>query len=170
MSDHKLDLLTATPQSLKPDMVVAQDGTGKYKTINEALKEVPPTSKKTFVIHIKGGVYKEIVVVNKQMTNVVMISDGPTKTRITGGLNTMKSLIHLWKVTEEVMDEFLIGGFEVETTRHKKKENLWVLILQILQIHGGGEKMKENRHSFLCRFPQTVPNVDAQNRMGLGTT
>ncbi|RXH95526.1 hypothetical protein DVH24_008026 [Malus domestica] len=96
MSDRKLDLLTATPQSLKPDMVVAQDGTGKYKTINEALKEVPPTSKKTFVIHIKGGVYKEIVVVNKQMTNVVMISDGPTKTRITGGLNTMKSLIHLW--------------------------------------------------------------------------
>ncbi|KAM0962676.1 hypothetical protein ACFX2I_021783 [Malus domestica] len=87
MSDRKLDLLTATPQSLKPDVVVAQDGTGKYKTINEALKEVPPNSKKTFVIYIKGGVYKEIVVVNKQMTNVVMIGDGPTKTRISGGLN-----------------------------------------------------------------------------------
>ncbi|KAM1603460.1 hypothetical protein ACFX1Z_030055 [Malus domestica] len=27
--------------------------------------------------------------------------------------------------------------------------------------------MKENRHSFLYRFPQTAPNVDAQNRMVL---
>ncbi|KAM1800892.1 hypothetical protein ACFX11_032567 [Malus domestica] len=32
------------------------------------------------------------------------------------------------------------------------------------QIHDGGEKLKENRHSFLYRFPQTAPNVDAQNR------
>ncbi|KAM1688569.1 hypothetical protein ACFX2K_036424 [Malus domestica] len=30
-----------------------------------------------------------------------------------------------------------------------------------VEIHGGGEKMKENRHSFLCRFPQTASNVDA---------
>ncbi|KAM1054230.1 hypothetical protein PS2_001591 [Malus domestica] len=27
--------------------------------------------------------------------------------------------------------------------------------------------MKENRHSFSCRFPQTAPNVDAENRRGL---
>ncbi|TQD74838.1 hypothetical protein C1H46_039626 [Malus baccata] len=26
------------------------------------------------------------------------------------------------------------------------------------------KKMEENRHSFSCRFPQTVPNVDAQNQ------
>ncbi|CAN6541731.1 unnamed protein product [Malus baccata var. baccata] len=42
-----------------------------------------------------------------------------------------------------------------------RKGKLGVLVG--MGIHGGGEEMKENRHSFLCRFPQTTPNVDAQN-------
>ncbi|TQE10018.1 hypothetical protein C1H46_004308 [Malus baccata] len=46
-----------------------------------------------------------------------------------------------------------------------------VLRSWVVQIHGGEmKKMKENQHSFSCRFPQTAPNVDAQNRRGLGTT
>ncbi|RXH68064.1 hypothetical protein DVH24_028211 [Malus domestica] len=31
-------------------------------------------------------------------------------------------------------------------------------------IHNGGVKLRDNRHNFSCRFPQTAPNVDAQNR------
>ncbi|KAM1419580.1 hypothetical protein ACFXTO_023107 [Malus domestica] len=31
-------------------------------------------------------------------------------------------------------------------------------------IHGGDENLRENQHSFSCRFPQTAPNVNAQNR------
>lgn len=38
---------------------------------------------------------------------------------------------------------------------------LVVGFLQILQISGGGEKMKENQHSFFYRFPHTTSNVDA---------
>ncbi|TQD96946.1 hypothetical protein C1H46_017426 [Malus baccata] len=59
--------------------------------------------------------------------------------------------------------------------RHMKMENrgvflgkLWVF--RFLQIHSGGEKLRENRHNFSCRFPKTAPNVDAQNHRGLGTT
>ncbi|KAM1203754.1 hypothetical protein ACFX2I_019673 [Malus domestica] len=28
-----------------------------------------------------------------------------------------------------------------------------LVVSWVLQIHGEGEKMKENQHSFLCRFP-----------------
>ncbi|XP_010546739.1 PREDICTED: probable pectinesterase/pectinesterase inhibitor 21 [Tarenaya hassleriana] len=75
-------LLAAT--EVKPDIVVAQDGSGQYKTINEALDNIPKKRNSTFVVHIKAGLYKEYIQVNRSMTNLVFIGDGPDKTIISG--------------------------------------------------------------------------------------
>ena len=80
-------LLNANPRKLKPHAVVAKDGSGKFKSIKEALKHVPKNNKKPFVICIKKGVYKEYVEVTKQMTHVVFVGEGGKKTRITGNKN-----------------------------------------------------------------------------------
>ncbi|KAL2491954.1 putative pectinesterase/pectinesterase inhibitor 28 [Abeliophyllum distichum] len=80
-------LLQAQPQQIKPDLVVAKDGTGKYTTINEAMKDIPKNSGKVFVLYIKEGVYEEKVQFNSSLINLIVIGDGPTKTRITGKLN-----------------------------------------------------------------------------------
>lgn len=72
---------------IKPDMVVAKDGSGKYKFINDALKHIPQHRDDTFVLYIKEGVYNEKVEFTSTMTNLVVIGDGPTKTRITGNQN-----------------------------------------------------------------------------------
>lgn len=71
----------------KANVVVAQDGSGKFKTIEEAIKEIPRDGKETFIIYIKEGVYNEYLVLYKWMTNVVFVGDGPTKTRITNNKN-----------------------------------------------------------------------------------
>ena len=71
----------------KADIVVAQDGSGQYTTINDAMKYVPKKKNTTFVVHIKAGIYKEYVQVNKSMTHIVFIGDGPDKTIISGSKN-----------------------------------------------------------------------------------
>lgn len=77
-------LLTAPMSEVKPDIVVAQDGSGQYATISEAMNHVPKKKNTTFVVHIKAGIYKEFVQVNRSMTHLVFIGDGPDKTVISG--------------------------------------------------------------------------------------
>lgn len=71
------------------NVVVAKDGSGKYKTIKEALKRVPQKSKDRFVIYVKKGVYNENVRIEKTMWNVVMVGDGKDATVVSASLNVV---------------------------------------------------------------------------------
>nr|GMD09416.1 probable pectinesterase/pectinesterase inhibitor 58 [Ipomoea batatas] len=85
MGRHRL--LTAKRSEIKPNLVVAKDGSGKYMTINEALEDIPRNKNKTFVLYIKEGVYEEHVAFFRKMTHLMIMGDGPTKTKITGSKN-----------------------------------------------------------------------------------
>ncbi|KAF5188518.1 Pectinesterase/pectinesterase inhibitor [Thalictrum thalictroides] len=101
----KRNLLAATPANINPNVVVAQDGSGQYTTINDALKIVPKKNPQPFIIYIKEGVYKEIVVVKAH--NVTMIGDGPQKTKITGS----KSYVGGYKTIETATFAAVGSGF-----------------------------------------------------------
>lgn len=88
----KRSLIQTAPQKLKPNLTVAKDGSGDFKTIKEALDKVPQRSEQNFFIYIKGGLYKEYISVNRSTTNLVMYGDGPTKTIISGNKNFMMNL------------------------------------------------------------------------------
>ncbi|KFK38722.1 hypothetical protein AALP_AA3G151400 [Arabis alpina] len=69
------------------NVTVAQDGSGNYRTISDALNSVVDNSDFKFFIHVKAGVYTEHVVISEKKRNVVMFGDGSDKTVISGSLN-----------------------------------------------------------------------------------
>ncbi|XP_011046484.1 PREDICTED: putative pectinesterase/pectinesterase inhibitor 24 [Populus euphratica] len=82
-------LLQSSDLKKKADAVVAKDGSGKYKRISDALKNVPEKSKKRYVIYVKKGIYFENVRVEKKQWNVMMIGDGMKATIVSASLNVV---------------------------------------------------------------------------------
>ncbi|XP_071685766.1 pectinesterase 2-like [Rutidosis leptorrhynchoides] len=92
--DRKL-LQSSSPT---PNVVVAQDGSGNFKTIGEAITAAGKRSGSSrYVIHVKAGTYKENVEIGTKLTNIMLTGDGIGKTIITGsksvggGATTFKS-------------------------------------------------------------------------------
>jgi len=54
-------LLTTESLAVKPDITVAADGSGDYRTIQQALDSIPPDNRQRMIIFIKDGVYHEKV-------------------------------------------------------------------------------------------------------------
>ncbi|WP_207429142.1 pectinesterase family protein [Pedobacter sp. SYSU D00535] len=67
----------------KYDFVVAQDGSGNFKTVQEAINAVPDFRKKTTTIFIKNSVYKEKLVLAGSKQNVRFIGEDVGKTILT---------------------------------------------------------------------------------------
>ncbi|XP_061363292.1 putative pectinesterase/pectinesterase inhibitor 28 [Gastrolobium bilobum] len=115
-------LLHTSPRKLKAHVVVAKDGSGKFKTINKALKLVPKKNKKPFVIYIKEGVYHEYVEVTREMTHVVFVGDGRRKTRITGKKNFIDGFNTYRTPTVAIQGDYFVAinmGFENSAGPHK---------------------------------------------------
>lgn len=90
--------LLASGGEPEPNAVVAQDGSGQYKTIQEALNAYPKDLKGgRYVIYVKAGVYDEYITITQDQINIYMYGDGPRKTIVTGkkcftdGVSTFKT-------------------------------------------------------------------------------
>ena len=66
------------------DVVMAQGGSGRYRTVSEAVARAPSHSKRKYVIYVKRGVYHENVEVRKKKTNIVLVGEGMGETVISG--------------------------------------------------------------------------------------
>lgn len=65
------------------DFVVAQDGSGNFKTVQEAINAVPDFRKRITTIYIKKGVYKEKLVLPGSKQLVKMIGEDVLQTILT---------------------------------------------------------------------------------------
>ncbi|XP_047320459.1 probable pectinesterase/pectinesterase inhibitor 58 [Impatiens glandulifera] len=107
---------------IKINLVVAKDGSGSYSNITKALSTIPRNSDKTFVLYIKEGVYEEQVQVDRNLTHLMMIGDGPNKTRITGSLNFIDGVSTFHTATVAILgDNFIASGMGFENSAGAEK-------------------------------------------------
>ncbi|KAI9101502.1 hypothetical protein K1719_023984 [Acacia pycnantha] len=84
-SRHDRRLLSSRRSSVKANLVVAQDGTGHFKTVQAAIDVASRRKVKTrFVIRVKKGIYEENIEVDKDNENLMIMGDGTSITIITG--------------------------------------------------------------------------------------
>jgi pectinesterase len=72
---------------------VALDGSGDFKTIQEAVNSVRDLSQVQVTIYIKKGVYKEKLVIPSWKTNISLIGEDKDSTIITGNDYSQKPLL-----------------------------------------------------------------------------
>ena len=70
-------------QQRKDTLVVARDGTGEYRNIQEAVEAVRAFMDYTVMIYIKNGIYKEKLVIPSWVKNVQLVGESAEKTIIT---------------------------------------------------------------------------------------
>ncbi|XP_068658368.1 pectinesterase-like [Aristolochia californica] len=75
--------------SVTPDVTVAADGSGNFRTVSAAVAAAPEKSTKRYVIRIKAGVYRENVEIPKKKTNLMFVGDDRKTTIITGSRNVV---------------------------------------------------------------------------------
>jgi pectinesterase len=76
----------AAPAPLRVDAVVAADGTGKFKTIREAIEATPQLvrdSSRRWTILVKAGIYHELVYVQREKRFVNLVGEDAAKTILT---------------------------------------------------------------------------------------
>lgn len=81
--------------SVSDIVVVSQDGTGNFTTINDAVAAAPNNTDGTrgyFLIYVTAGVYEEYVSIAKNKKYLMMIGDGINQTVITGN----RSVVDGW--------------------------------------------------------------------------
>lgn len=67
----------------QPHFIVAQDGSGNFKTVQQAINAVPDFRKAQTIIFIKAGVYKEKLVLAPSKRRVKLVGESVDRTIIT---------------------------------------------------------------------------------------
>jgi pectinesterase len=84
--------LVAQQQTWPSKLTVAQDGSGDYKTIQEAVNAMRDHSQVQVIIFIKKGIYREKLVIPSWKTKISLIGESRDSTIITNSDHTGKQI------------------------------------------------------------------------------
>jgi pectinesterase len=76
-------LLTSGFCFSQKQLVVAADGSGNFKTVQEAFNSIPANNKKPVVIFVRNGIYKEKLILDSTKSIVVLIGENKFNTILT---------------------------------------------------------------------------------------
>ncbi|KAJ0860474.1 putative pectinesterase [Helianthus annuus] len=103
-------LLQSTNPSSNANVVVAQDGSGNYKTVGEAVAAAGKRSGSgRYVIYVKAGTYRENIEIGTKLKNIMLVGDGIGKTIITGSKSVGGGATTFKSATVAVVGDGFIG-------------------------------------------------------------
>eukprot|EP00253_Pinus_taeda_P029583 PITA_29583 len=112
------------------NVVVAQDGSGNYRTIGQAVKAAPQQSSTRYVIYIKAGVYQETVSIPTSMPNLMFIGDGKDLSVVTGSKNVVDGSTTYSSATVAVFGNgFIARDMSFENTAGPQKQQAVALLV-----------------------------------------
>ncbi|KAK4432759.1 Pectinesterase 3 [Sesamum alatum] len=108
--------------TVTPDVTVAADGSGNFRTVAAAVAAAPEGSSRRYVIRIKAGVYRENVEIPRRKTNLMFVGDGRTTTIITANRNVVDGSTTFNSATVAVVgDGFLARDITFQNTAGPSK-------------------------------------------------
>ena len=143
----KLFLIPGAYSTEKYDFVVAQDGSGNFKTVQEAINAVPDMRKKTTTIFIKKGVYKEKLVLAGSKQMIRLIGEDVNKTILTYGDWAQKKNLFGEEIGTSGSSSFFIYG-DSFTAENVTFQNSAGPVGQAVAVWVGADKVAFKN----CRF------------------
>lgn len=152
----------ANAADVKPDFIVAADGSGNFKTIQEAIHAVPDFRNKITVIFIKKGIYKEKLVLPGSKRNVKFIGESLNETILTyDDYARKKNIFGEEKGTSGSSSFYIYGeGFSAENITFQNSSGP---VGQAVAVWAGGDKLIFTNCRFLG-FQDTLYTYGGNNR------
>nr|Q96575.1 RecName: Full=Pectinesterase 2.2; Short=PE 2.2; AltName: Full=Pectin methylesterase 2.2; Flags: Precursor [Solanum lycopersicum]AAB38792.1 pectin methylesterase [Solanum lycopersicum] len=142
VSSRDRKLMESSGKDIGANAVVAKDGTGKYRTLAEAVAAAPDKSKTRYVIYVKRGIYKENVEVSSRKMKLMIVGDGMHATIITGNLNVVDGSTTFHSATLAAVGKgFILQDICIQNTAGPAKH-------QAVALRVGADKSVINR----CRI------------------
>ncbi|MGI4761526.1 MAG: pectinesterase family protein [Janthinobacterium lividum] len=136
-------------------MRVAQDGSGDYKTIQEAVNASRDLSQVTVTIQIKNGIYHEKLVVPAHKTHVRLVGESALGTIITGSDHTGDAAGHNTYSSQTVLVQ--ANDFTAENLTF---ENAAGPVGQAVALHVDGDRATFRRCRMLGNQDTLYPAVE----------
>ncbi|WP_443944924.1 pectinesterase family protein [Pedobacter sp. AW1-32] len=154
--------ISANAIDVQADFTVATDGSGNFKTVQEAINAVPDFRKKVTTIFIKKGKYKEKLVLAASKQNVRFIGESLAETVLTyDDYAQKKNQFGEDKGTSGSSSFYIYGeGFSAENITF---ENSSGPVGQAVAVWAGGDKLLFSNCRFLG-FQDTLYTYGGNNR------
>jgi pectinesterase len=139
--------LFAQSQQVKCDFIVAKDGSGNFKTVQEAINAVPDLRANRTVIFIKNGTYKEKLTLPPTKINITFVGESVEKAILTYDDYAQKKNIFNENIGTSGSTSFFIYG-DGFTAENITFENSSGPVGQAVAVRVDGDKVQFKN----CRF------------------
>jgi pectinesterase len=142
-------ILSAIPSAAQSShKTVAQDGSGDYPTVQEALNAIPLNNKKRITIFIKKGMYKEKLLLDSSRNFVTLLGEDKFNTILTYDDHTGKLSPKGDTINTRTSESFLIKGDDFVAENITFDNNAGYTAGQAVAVQASGDKLIFRN----CRF------------------